>query len=142
MATQGKKFGKIKNKYHIIDILSYAFHFADQCYLLFTSSRTLRSLLLSNYDFMEGLANKNPVEAFDFTHDHTNKLVLTSSSITSSRGKRSKASFFIVHNDEQLRIILEFLTIFEDPKFSTSTWRGLSTCREGAHGLGPAPDHL
>ena len=110
MATQGKKFGKIKNKYHIIDILSYAFHFADQCYLLFTSSRTLRSLLLSNYDFMEGLANKNPVEAFDFTHDHTNKLVLTSSSITSSRGKRSKASFFIVHNDEQLRIILEFLT--------------------------------
>jgi hypothetical protein len=72
MATQVIKFGKIKNKYHIIDILSYAHHFADQSYLLFTSSRTLRSLLLSTYYFMEGLANTKPVEPFDFRDDHTN----------------------------------------------------------------------
>ena len=61
MAMQGKKFGKIKNKYHIIDILSYAYHFADQCYLLFTSSTYLRSLLLSNYNFVERLSNANSI---------------------------------------------------------------------------------
>jgi len=74
---QGKKFGKIKNKYHIIDILSYAYYFADKCYLLFTSSRTLRSILLSNYDFVEGLSHTNTVKPFDLNQSHNNKLVLT-----------------------------------------------------------------
>ena len=42
----GTKLGKIKNKYHVLDILDYAYCIQDACYLLWSASRTLRGVLL------------------------------------------------------------------------------------------------
>jgi hypothetical protein len=47
-----KLFGKLRNKYHIIEILSYAYKSFEANSLLFKVSRGLRSFLISNFNII------------------------------------------------------------------------------------------
>jgi hypothetical protein len=40
--------GKLKGKYLIQEVLSFAYFFEDSCYLLYSASKTLRYLLTHN----------------------------------------------------------------------------------------------
>jgi len=42
MNSQGKKLGKLKNKYHILDVIEYALCIPDAMYLLWATSKTFR----------------------------------------------------------------------------------------------------
>ena len=78
--SQGRKLGKIKNKYHVIDILSYSYITSDACYLLFTSSTTLRSILLSNFKILINQTTPSlalPPNPFDFGLKDSRILTLT-----------------------------------------------------------------
>jgi hypothetical protein len=78
--SYGRKLGKIKNKYHVIDILSYSYITSDACYLLFTSSTTLRSILLSNFRILINQTTSSldlPPNPFDFGIKNSKILTLT-----------------------------------------------------------------
>ena len=56
MAEGGSRFkvGKIVSKYIILEILGYAFkNHLDICFLLYSSSKTMRLLLLENYTVLK-----------------------------------------------------------------------------------------
>ncbi len=43
------KFGKIKSKYQVIDILGYSYSYYDACYAMWATSKTLRKVLINTF---------------------------------------------------------------------------------------------
>ena len=58
--------GKLKSKYHILDILGYSDYFDDACDKLKYSCRTLRKLLTENYSIALYRIPKEPIEVSYF----------------------------------------------------------------------------
>ena len=110
--------GRIKNKYHVIDILSYSYITSDACYLLFKSSLTLRKILLEIYKTVLSETKPSiyqPPNPFDFAC-HSRRLILSYPSypysfFPSTPKTPPHGNHFIVHNDIQLGFVLKFFTI-------------------------------
>jgi len=67
-----KHFGRIRNKYHVIEIFRIAFIISDACYFMFNSSRKLRNIIIENFKIMNNQRteiDKIPVLKLNLNND-------------------------------------------------------------------------
>ena len=53
MERKNKLFGRLRNKYHILEILKMAYVLPDACYLMFKSSKKLRNILIDVFKLID-----------------------------------------------------------------------------------------
>ena len=64
-----KLFGRLRNKYHVFEILRIAFILPDVCFLMFSTNRGLRETLLNNINYILSLTMKSDQNIIKFDYE-------------------------------------------------------------------------
>ncbi len=113
---KGKKkyLGKIKGKYHILEILSYTGTLQEVYDILYSTSTIFRDILIENYGFIKSPLsgyfdlNNFPIHEYDFNH-HIRLMILPTPA-TNTTNFSSLTNFTIICQ-EDLELACKFVEI-------------------------------